>query len=121
MDHISLHIISLYILIRIFVADELRKLAEEGYGYYIDKEQMCQDKVLPMKKCFCTFVKKDIRVLDESISSKLADKECTSALYIDNFDKHMEDNMKLVAVKYTEEKNMLLLSPCRSGDPCKFK
>ena len=64
-------------------------------------------------------MKKDIRVLDESFFSKLPDKDCTAALYTDNFDKHMEDNLKLVAVKYTKEKNMLLLSPCRSGDPCK--
>ena len=102
------------------LSDELRKLAEEGYGYYIDKDQMCQDKVLPMKNCFCAYVKKDIRVLDESFFSKLPDKECTSGLYIDNFDKHMEDNMKLVAVKYTKEKKKLLLSPCRSGDPSKL-
>ena len=103
------------------IADELRKLAEEGYGYYVDKEQMAADKVLPSKNCFCAFVKKDIRALDDSFFTNLHDKECTSGLYIDNFDKHMEDNHKLIAVKYTEEKKLLMVSPCgNTGEPCEY-
>ena len=95
-------------------------MAEEGFGYYVDKEQMARDKVLPIKNCFCAFVKKDIRALDESIFSSLADKDCTSGMYIENFDRKMDDNMKLVAVKYTKDKHLLLLSPCKSGEPCKY-
>ena len=106
-------------MIHVSFSDELRKLAGEGFGHYVDKETMSRDKVLPTKNCFCAFVKKDIRVLDESFFCNLQDKECNSGLYIDNFDKHMEDNMKLVAVKYTEDKDMLLLTPCRSGEDCK--
>ena len=33
--------------------DELSKLSKEGFGRYVDKEEMAKDKVLPQRNCFC--------------------------------------------------------------------
>ena len=40
--------------------DELTKLSKEGFGRYVDKDEMARDKVLPPRNCFCAYVKMDI-------------------------------------------------------------
>ena len=42
------------------IAVELKKLECEGFGVYIDKNRMENDKIFPSKNCFAAFVKKDI-------------------------------------------------------------
>ena len=91
---------------------------EEGYGTYIDKERMSRDKVLPNKNCFCAFIKKDIEVLDKTFFTMAVDKECTDILYMTNYDKHMDDSSKIVAMKYSENKDLLRLSPCHTPTEC---
>ena len=44
----------------VLIAVELKKLDCEGFGVYIDKNRMENDKIFPSKNCFAAFVKKDI-------------------------------------------------------------
>ena len=46
------------------------------------------------------------------------DKECTDILYMTNYDKHMDDSSKIVAMKYSENKDLLRLSPCHTPTEC---
>ena len=100
-------------------SDELVKLSEEGYGRYVDKEQMAQDKVLPTRNCFCAFVKRDIRALDESFFHIVKDKDCTQDLYIMNYDKPIDDAMKKVSMRYSLDKDILLISPLQEDSTSK--
>ena len=55
-------------LISLHVSDELLKLAKEGFGQYIDKTEMENDKILEPRKCFSAFMKNDIRDVDPTFS-----------------------------------------------------
>ena len=45
------------IVIGLHVSDELLKLAEEGFGQYIYKTEMENDKILEQHKCFSAFAR----------------------------------------------------------------
>ena len=83
----------------------------------VDKEQMACDKVLPTKNCFCAFVKRDIRTLDHSFFNSVRDKECTPDLYTTNYDKPIDDNCKKIAIKYSLDKDILLITPLKTDSP----
>ena len=68
--------------------------------------------------CFCAFIKKDIEVLDKTFFTMAVDKECTEMLYMTNYDKHMDDSSKIIAMKYSENKDLLRLSPCHTPSEC---
>ena len=50
------------------ISDELQKLADEGFGRYIDKTEMERDKILEQRKCFSAFVKNEIRDVESHFS-----------------------------------------------------
>ena len=57
-----LNAINLFICINLkfVITVELKKLQAEGFGVYVDKNRMEEDKIFPSKNCFAAFVKKDI-------------------------------------------------------------
>ena len=79
--------------------DELNKPMGEGFGVYVDKNQMEKDKVLDQKKCFSAFNKNDIRNIDIVIFHTVGDTDCDSHTYETNYGKPMDLVMKKVAVK----------------------
>ena len=81
---------------------------------------MARDRVLPVRNCFCAFVKRDIRTLSASFFNSVRDKECTADLYTTNYDKPIDDNLKKVAMKYSLDKDILLISPLQTDSPSKF-
>ena len=74
--------------------DELNKLTNEGFGVYVDKNQMEKDKVLDQKKCFSAFIKNDICDIDIAIFRTVGDTDCDSQTYETNYDKPMDLVMK---------------------------
>ena len=99
------------IMISMYNADELIKLARDDYGRYVSKAEMARDKVLLPKHCLTAFVKQDIRSLDDSFFSTVRDKDCTPDAYVTNYNKPLDDNMKKEAMKYTLDKDILLITP----------
>ena len=95
-------------------------MSEEGFGKYVDKETMSRDLTLPPRNCFCAFVKNDIRLLDEEFFNAVKDRECTSEVYSQNYDKPIDDLMKKIAMKYSLNKELLQLSPCDTQTESKF-
>ena len=93
------------------LADELVKLLEEHFGTYVDKETMARDKVLPAQNCFCAFVKHDIRGLSDDFFKIVRDRDCTPNTYITNYDKPIDDSMKKVAIKYSLDREIMLITP----------
>ena len=91
--------------------DELNKPMDEGFGVYVDKNQMEKDKVLDQKKCFSAFIKNDIRDIDIAIFRTVGDMDCDSHTYETNYDKPMDLVMKKVAVKYHTHPDYLVISP----------
>ena len=87
-------------LICLHVSDELLKLAKEGFGRYIDKTEMENDKILEQRKCFSAFMKNDIRDVDPNIFRSLNENDCSAELYEVNYNKSMDIVMKKVALKY---------------------
>ena len=58
----------------------LSKLSKEGFGRYVDKEEMAKDKVLPQHNCFCAYVKTDsllcmIRIVQKNCTQQIMTKE----------------------------------------------
>ena len=94
------------------ISDELAKLSKEGFGKYVDKEEMAKDKVLPPRNCFCAFVKMDINNLDASFFDMVRDKDCCPDVYTTNYDKSIDDNLKKVAITYALDKDKITISPC---------
>ena len=95
------------------------KLHREGYGRYVSKSEMTHDHVLIPKHCFTAFVKHDPHILDDSFFSTVQDKDCTPDLYLTNYDKPIDDNMKKVAMKYALDKDILLITPFDTESPSK--
>ena len=95
------------------------KLHREGYGRYVSKVEMACDKVLIQKHCFTAFVKHDPHTLDDSFFTTVQDKDCTPDLYLTNYDKPIDDNMKKVAMKYALDKDILLITPLDTDSPSK--
>ena len=100
--------------------DELVKLTKEGFGKYVDKEEMSKDQVLPPRNCFCAFVKMDINNLDSSFFDMVRDKDCGPDLYTTNYDKPIDDNLKKVIIKYALDKDNIRISPCQDDVDSKF-
>ena len=80
---------------------------------------MARDRVLPSRNCFCAFVKRDIRSLNEDFFNAVRDRDCTKEVYITNYDKPIDDNMKKVAMKYAPDKDILLITPLQTDSPSK--
>ena len=100
--------------------DELSKLSKEGFGSYVNKEEMAKDHILPQRNCFCAFVKTDINNLDESFFSLVRDKDCTKDLHTINYDKPIDESLKKVAFKYAQDKDSLKISPCQDDTESKI-
>ena len=100
--------------------DELVKLTKEGFGKYVDKEEMSKDQVLPQRNCFCAFVKMDINNLDSSFFDMVRDKDCGPNLYTTNYGKPIDDNLKKVVIKYALDKDNIRISPCQDDVDSKF-
>ena len=64
--------------------DDLNKLTHEGFGVYVEKNQMEKDKVLDQKKCFSAFIKNDIIDIDIAIFQTIGDTYCDSQTYETN-------------------------------------
>ena len=92
------------------VSDELLKLAEEGFSWYIDKTEMENDKILEKRKCFSAFMKNDIRDVDPNIFGCLNENDCSAESYEVNYNKSMDIVMKKVALKYHTNKDLLFIS-----------
>ena len=80
---------------------------------------MARDRVLPSRNCFCAFVKRDIRSLNEDFFNAVCDRDCTKEVYITNYDKPIDDNMKKVAMKYAPDKDILLITPLQTDSQSK--
>ena len=96
------------------------KLVEEGYGTYVDKDRMARDKVLPTRNCFCAFVKRDIRGLNDDFFKTVRDRDCNANMYIENYDKPIDDSMKKVAIKYSLDRDILLITPLQTDTESKY-
>ena len=83
---------------------------KEGYGVYVDKETMARHLVLWAKNCFCAFVKNDPNIMRDEFFEAVCDKECSKEVYVDNYDKAQDDNIKQVAMKYSAAKQILTIS-----------
>ena len=92
--------------------DELTKLSKEGFGRYVDKDEMARDKVLSPRNCFCAYVKMDIDNLNDTFFEMVQDKDCGPQLYTANYDKSINDNMK-ITMKYAIDKDKIRISPCQ--------
>ena len=88
----------------------MRKVQEEGFGRYVDRNEMQKDKVLPSNTCFSAFVKKDMLDLPEKFFSLANNPECNQEMYVNNYDRPMELPLKKVTAIYHTEKDRLLLS-----------
>ena len=91
----------------------MTKLSKEGFGQYVDKDEMARDKVLPPRNCFCAYVKMDINNLNDTFFEMVWDKDCGPQLYTANYDKSMGDNMKKIAMKYVIDKDEIKISRCQ--------
>ena len=98
-------------VIGLHVSDELLKLAEEGFGRYIDKTEMENDQILEPRKCFSVFVKNDIRDVDPNVFHGLNENDCSAESYEVNYTKSMDIVMKKVALQYHTNKDLLFISP----------
>ena len=98
-------------VIGLHVSDELLKLAKEGFGRYIDKTEMENDKILEPRKCFSAFVKNNIRDVDPNIFRGLNENDCSAESYEVNFTKSMDIVMKKVTLQYHTNKDLLFISP----------
>ena len=87
------------------------KLAEEGFGRYVDKSEMEKDKIMDPRKCFSAFVKNDITEIEESFFRGLNDSDCNSETYERNYIKSMDLTMKKIAINYHSNKSLLVISP----------
>ena len=87
----------------------------------MDKDRMACDKVLPSRNCFCAFVKRDIRGLNPSFFNSVKDKECTTDMYTMNYDKPIDDNCKKIAIKYSLDRDILLITPLQTDSLSKYK
>ena len=97
-------------VIGLHVSDELLKLAEEGFGRYIDKTEMENDKILEPCKCFSAFFKNDIRNVDPNVFRGLNENDCSAESYEVNYTKSMDIVMKKVALQYHTNKDLLFIS-----------
>ena len=98
-------------LIFIDISDELLKLAEEGFGWYIEKTEMENDNILEQRKYFSAFVKNDIRDVDPNLFCGLNENDCSVESYKNNYNKSMDIVMKKVALKYHANKDLRHISP----------
>ena len=89
---------------------ELKKLQSKGFGVYVDKSKMEIDKIFPTKQCFAAFVKRDILDLPEKFFEMATASECTKEMYVTNYDKAMDMNLKKVAALYHQDKHRLNIS-----------
>ena len=109
------------IVIGLHVSDELLKLAEEGFGRYIDKTEMENDKILEPRKCFSAFVKNNIRDVDPNIFRGLNENGCSAESYEVNYTKSMDIVMKKVALQYHTNKDLLFISPKLDPTDSKYR
>ena len=96
-----------YLLLKLV---ELKKLEEEGFGVYVDKSRMEQDKIFPIKNCFAAFVKKDILDLPDKFFDMTKSSDCNRDVYVSNYDRDMDINLKKVAAVYHADKHRLTIS-----------
>ena len=94
----------------LFKIVELKKLEEEGFGVYVDKSRMEQDKIFPIKNCFAAFVKKDILDLPDKFFDMTKSSDCNREVYVTNYDKDMDMSLKKVAAIYHADKHRLTIS-----------
>ena len=80
-----------------FFSVELKKLQEEGFGKYVDRNDMQKDKVLPSNSCLSVFVKRDVLDLPEKFFSMAMNPEFTPELYTTNYDRQMDSTMKRIS------------------------
>ena len=83
-----------------FFSVELKKL-KEGFGKYVDRNDMQKDKALPSNSCLSVFVKRDVLDLPEKFFSMAMNPEfrpeCESA---NGF--HYEKNLCLLSLGKTQ-------------------
>ena len=94
----------------VLISVELKKLDSEGFGVYIDKNRMENDKIFPSKNCFAAFVKEDILDLPDNFFDMTRTGECTRKMYVTNYDKDMDLSLKKVATVYYPDKHQLTIS-----------
>ena len=94
----------------VLIAVELKKLECEGFGVYIDKNRMENDKIFPSRNCFAAFVKKDILDLPDKFFDMTRTGDCTREMYVTNYDKDMDLSLKKVAAVYHPDKHRLTIS-----------
>ena len=92
-------------------ADELIKLAQEGFGRYVDRSEMEADKVLETKKCFSAFIKNDITDVEDTFFRGLPDNECSASMYEKKYTDPMDMSMKKVALQYHTNLRYLPITP----------
>ena len=81
------------------------------------RQRWCEIKCCYLSTVLLAFVKHDIRTLADSFFSTVRDKDCTPDAYMTNYDKPIDDNMKKVAMKYTLDKDILLITPLATDSP----
>ena len=90
----------------VLIAVELKKLECEGFGVYIDKNRMENDKIFPSRNCFAAF----ILDLPDKFFDMTRTGDCTREMYVTNYDKDMDLSLKKVAAVYHPDKHRLTIS-----------
>ena len=103
-----------------FFSVELRKLQDEGFVRYVDRKEMQQDKLFPANNCFSAYVKKDICDMPDKFFQIPVDTECSRDMYVRNYDKKMDLQMKKVTAKYHEKGNDVFLSVTSNMSDSKY-
>ena len=80
---------------------------------------MSKDKVIPVRNCFCAFVKRDISTLDDAFFDVVRDKDCNRDMYTVNYDKDIDDTLKQIAMKYALDSDTARISPCDENNDSK--
>lgn len=104
------------------IAEELKKLHEEGYGQFVSKDQMHRDRLLPFNQCLNVFLKPDISNVDDKFIEMASDKDITRGTYRVFFSKKMkEENYKKIVGRYHSDRRLIFISQEVNPKDCKFK
>ena len=60
-------------------------------------------------------MKRDIRGLSDDFFMAVRDRDCTKLAYMENYDKPIDDPMEKVAIKYSLDRDILLISPLETA------
>lgn len=102
--------------LRLFVfPDELRKLAEKGYGTVVTREEMLKDKILPYNQCATVFLKPHYGSLDPGFFELANDATLGDDAYIKYFSTTNDEVTNKIVQHYHPDKEQIAFSQLDSS------